>query len=523
MSTKMSRRGFLAAGSSAALAARVRAEGLSSPLEDGALMKPNILIIHGDQHRMECLGAYGNNEIRTPHIDGIAEDGVVFEQSFCPFPVCTPSRYSLLSGLYVHQHRGWDNHCTLPPGTPTFPSILRASGYRTKAVGKMHFTPTYLDVGFDEMELSEQDGPGRLDDDYHRELRAEGLIDAVDLMDQVQQYRKQAPPEYWATFGALLSDLPDAWHSTQWIGDRAVAALEGWTGGGNLLMAGFVKPHHPFDPPRDMAHAYEPGKLTLLPGWTPECFAHDLELHQGYFPHKDLTEAHIKRATAYYYATIEHMDLQVGRMLEVLRRKGLYEKTLIIYTSDHGEYMGYHHLLLKGNYLYDPLARVPLIIKAPGAPSPGRRKALVNNVDVTTTIIRAAGCEPAEAMSGRDLLSGFPEVPYVFSEARNGRQAMARSATGKLLLGDGAGISHFYDLERDPLEQVNRFESPACREEIDAMRQAILTWRPFENLPGTFLDENAPIINRPNVPDRHDDHRREMQEYFQSKMSAYLG
>src|SRR5258706_6862802 len=104
--------------------------------------------------------------------------------TFCTFPVCTPSRYSLLSGLPVHEHQGWDNHCTLPPGTPTFASVLRQAGYATKAVGKMHFSPTYLDVGFAEMELSEQDGPGRWDDDYHRYLRQFGLMDANDLEDQ---------------------------------------------------------------------------------------------------------------------------------------------------------------------------------------------------------------------------------------------------------------------------------------------------------------------------------------------------
>ena len=124
--------------------------------------KINVLIIHADQHRMECLGAYGNTDIRTPNIDVLAAEGVRYENSFCPYPVCTPSRYSLLCGQYVHQHRGWDNHCTLAPEIPTFPKLLRDAGYKTQAIGKMHFTPTYLDVGFDKMTLSEQDGPGPL-------------------------------------------------------------------------------------------------------------------------------------------------------------------------------------------------------------------------------------------------------------------------------------------------------------------------------------------------------------------------
>jgi arylsulfatase A-like enzyme len=130
-------------------------------------MAPNILILHADQHRYDCLGAYGNPNVQTPSIDALAADGIRFENSFCPFPVCTPSRYSLLSSQYVRQHLGWTNHCTVPPGIPTFPRLLRDAGYRTKAVGKMHFTPTYLDVGFEEMLLAEQDGPGRFDDDYH--------------------------------------------------------------------------------------------------------------------------------------------------------------------------------------------------------------------------------------------------------------------------------------------------------------------------------------------------------------------
>ncbi len=187
--------------------------------------RPNILIIHADQHRTDCLGAYGNPDIQTPHIDALARDGRRFDNSFCPFPVCTPSRYSFLSGQYVRQHGGWTNHCTLASGIPTFPKVLRDAGYLTAAVGKMHFTPTYLDVGFQHMELAEQDGPGRYDDDYHRWLMAEGHCDRIDLMDQVREYRQHAPQAYWDTMGALPSDLDEAHHSTTWIANRAMDTL----------------------------------------------------------------------------------------------------------------------------------------------------------------------------------------------------------------------------------------------------------------------------------------------------------
>ena len=133
-------------------------------------MTPNVLIIQADQFRADCFGAAGHPDVRTPHLDRLAGDGVRYRNAYCTFPVCTPSRYSLLSGLHVRQHAGWTNRCTLAPGIDTFPRALRRAGYRTAAVGKMHFTPTYLDVGYDRLELAEQDGPGRYDDDYHREL-----------------------------------------------------------------------------------------------------------------------------------------------------------------------------------------------------------------------------------------------------------------------------------------------------------------------------------------------------------------
>jgi arylsulfatase A-like enzyme len=169
--------------------------------------RPNILLIHADQHRIDCLGAYGNQEVRTPNLDALAADGVTYPNSFCTFPVCTPSRYSLITGLYVHQHLGWTNHCTLPSGIPMFPKILREAGYRTAAVGKMHFTPTYLDVGFEDMCLSEQNGLGRYDDDYHRWLMAEGLCPGLDFMDQEREFRGNATEEYWDNVGAMESDL----------------------------------------------------------------------------------------------------------------------------------------------------------------------------------------------------------------------------------------------------------------------------------------------------------------------------
>jgi len=479
--------------------------------------KPNILIIHADQHRWDCLGINNNKDIKTPNIDGLAKDGVLYKNSFCPFPVCTPSRYSLITGLYVHQHMGTTNHCTIPEMLDTFPKILKKSGYKTKAVGKMHFTPTYLDVGFDDMELSEQDGPGRHDDDYHRWLREKGLVDGIDLMDQVKEFRDQAPQAYWDAFGAIVSDLDEAHHSTTWIGNKALETIEDWQIEGNLLMVGFIKPHHPFDPPAPWDKLYDPKELTLLPGWEEEISEMDLNFHSGYFPNQLLNEERLKEVMAYYYASISQIDQYIGRIVEVMKKKGIYDNTMIIYTSDHGDYMGHRHRLLKGGYLYDSLAKVPLIIKYPEGRFAGTvSEALVNNIDISVTILNQAGCKPGKLMSGMDLTVDTEGHNFIFAES--GLQYMVRNKKRKLLLCQEPSKSQFFDLEKDPLEKINLFNVPEYQEEVIAFTKALANWKLFEARTPPYLNYNASVISKENVPQRDDNHLKESMEYFRKMM-----
>jgi arylsulfatase A-like enzyme len=514
----MNRRDFLATSATALAAAGGASAAWAQEDQMPEPEQPNILIIHTDQQRWDSLGAYGHPDLRSPNIDQLAREGVRFDNHFCPYPVCTPSRYSLLSGQYVHGHQGWSNYCTLATDIPTFPRALRDAGYKTKAVGKMHFTPTYLDVGFEEMTLSEQDGPGRWEDDYHRMLMAEGLVDRNDLEDQRREYREHAPEEYWESFGALVSNLPEEFHSTRWIADRAVETLEGWGAGGHLLMTGFIKPHHPFDPPASWKDAYDPDKLTLTPGWIEACLPRDLAMNPGYFPHEKLTEPVLRKAMAYYYATISQLDAEVGRMLDVLRRKGLYDKTLIVFTSDHGEYLGFHHLLLKGNYMYDPLVKVPLIIRYPGATAAGSvESSLVSNVDVAPTLLKAAGVAVPETMAGIDLAKGDTGREVVFAENRAGQHVMARSKSHKLILTAGEMPPLFFDLAADPLEMVDLFDSGEQADTREQLAAAIQDWRAPSEMQRAHLDTNARQIDQPNVPAPGSE--KAVSTYFKEKMA----
>lgn len=484
---------------------------------------PDVLVIYTDQFRFDCLGVMGNPDVETPHLDALAKDGVLFRNSFCAWPVCTPSRYSLLSGQYVHQHGGRSNRATLHPTTATFPRILRGRGYATMATGKMHFTPPYLDVGFDRLLLSEQNGRGRFVDDYHRYLRDRGLVDAVDLIDQEREHRNTASVEYWSAFGAQVSDLPEAHHSTTWIGNRAVEAIGAWTDKRQLLMAGFIKPHHPFDPPAPWHEKYDPAKLTVLPGWTDEPLPHDTALSRGYFDNRTLTKPALRRVMAYYYATISQIDAQVGRMIAALKRAGRYDNTLIVFTADHGEYLGFHHLLLKANHMYDPLIKVPLIVKFPRQRLASTRcDELVSTVDVTTTILRQAGAAPARTMMGRDLFpiaaGRQPGRTYVFAQSARG--FMVRSRTRKLLLQREPRPSLMFDLEKDPLEMRNLYDDPAHAADRRALTETLARWHLFDAPRPLYVNPAENEIDQPNVPRDRPAAEQEMRRFIREKMQA---
>jgi arylsulfatase A-like enzyme len=487
--------------------------------------RPNVLLIHADQHRFDCLGAMGHPDVKTPHLDALARDAVLFRNSFCTWPVCTPSRYSLLSGLYVRQHGGRSNRATLPPGTATFASLLRSAGYETAAVGKMHFMPAYLDLGFDRLFLAEQNGRGRLVDDYHRYLKERGLIDSIDLIDQEQPYRGRAPDEYWKSFGAGPSNLPEEHHSTTWIGARAMDLLAGWNGARTgLLMVGFIKPHHPFDPPKPWDTIYQPDALTILPGWTDAPPPADLA-PRGYFDNRTLTEPALRRVMAHYYATISQLDAQVGRMVAELKRKGLYDDTLVVYTADHGEFLGFHHLLLKGNHMYDPLIKVPLIIKFPRGRHAGMvSETLVSAVDVAATILQEAGLPIATDMRGQALdpiLNGSrPGRTRVFAE--DGSTTMVRSRTRKLLYSSRPRGSLFFDLETDPLELKNLADDPTRQKEIQDLKESLLHWFQTETIREPYLDLNARQIRQPNVPADRGVAEEAMEQYIDSEMRKRL-
>jgi arylsulfatase A-like enzyme len=425
--------------------------------------QPNIIFVLSDQHRWNCAGFNGNLDVRTPNLDSLAAHGLNFPQTICQYPLCVPSRMTLLTGQYPDTHGVHDNRDVLPVDAATFPRILQGGGYQTAAIGKMHFTPARAAYGFDVMRLAEQDGPGRHEDDYHAWLQEEGVWDDVDWWDQVD--REKAPPEYWDTFGAMTSNLSERHHSTTWIGNQAVRYIQE-AKAPFFLWVGFIKPHHPFDPPAEWAESYDPDALTLPLDWRCPVPEEDVR-HGGHFDLRTMDEKRFRRVLANYYATISHMDHQIGRILATLNARG-HTNNVVVYSSDHGDYMGQHGLIVKGKaQLYDSVLRVPLVIAGVTGQRRGETDpALGQLTDLAPTFLDAAGLTVPDTMEGKSLLPqlqrrGEPLRAVAYSQ-RDGLR-VARGYRYKWVESGQDAFRALYDLQRDPGEFHNLRDDPRHR------------------------------------------------------------
>ena len=481
--------------------------------QDAPARQPNVVIILTDQQRWDTISAHGNDVIHTPNLDRLAEQSLDFDNAFCTAPLCTPSRLSLLTGLYPHQHLGTENRVTLPPGLPTLASELRDAGYDTAAVGKMHFTPTRADVGFERLTLAEQDGDGRFEDDYHSELVAAGFLDDLDLVDQRAEYRARAGDQYWESFGAAESSVPERWHSTTWIGDQAVDEIGSWSGTRkpHLLAVGFIKPHHPFDPPSRWLAEYDPDLMPLTEGWTPALSEVDAAYGPRYLRDESLTVETLQNVIAHYYASISHLDAHVGRILDAIESSGEGSNTIIVFTSDHGDFLGYHHMLLKHGPPYDPIVKVPLLIRMlDGHSAPGRRSDLVSLVDVMPTVLRACGVDSRNALPGQDLAAGPSGRDVVFSSTAEG-YLMVRTTTTKLIITPPGESDLYFDLLEDP----NELDPLPAGEDTLNLRAKALSWLLHEARAPFHVDTHARTV--PSETARSARIQRRMREKFNER------
>ncbi len=450
--------------------------------------RPHLVLITSDQQRYDAAGFMGNPVVRTPTLDALAGRGAVLENAYCSVPVCVPSRASIVSGWYGRQW-GWGRPVSawIPEDHPTLPRVLAGAGYRTVAVGKMHFQPMRRSHGFERMILCEHGNlEDYLHDDYHPWLHAQGYYDYHELW-QLPSRFPAAPAVFREHLQAMASPVPDALYHSTWIADRAVEQIEQHPAGTPLfLWVSFLKPHHPFDPPHPWQLLYtpgdmplpdrDPGRTDLLPPLARQAL--DGRLEHGAFDLSFLDEGLLRRITAYYYASITHLDACVGRVLAALERRGMAADAAVAFTSDHGEWLGHRNKLFKsgGNVLlYDDLARVPCVLAVPGGRGM-RLRPPVGLVDIAPTFAELAGAAVPPAWAGRSWLpllrgdeSGTPRC--ALTEGTGGGKAiMLREGDLKYIRDPRAPVEQLFDLTADPGERYNRFADAAYADALTHMR-----------------------------------------------------
>jgi arylsulfatase A-like enzyme len=364
----------------------------------------NILFLFTDQLRYDAIGANGNKFVQTPNLDALAADSVVFDYCLTPSPVCVPARLSLLSGRYpARTGCNANNKQTKYPGDGLY-GALTAAGLRSCNVGKMHNSrDLYGPMGFSERHTQEEMSNPL--DDYTKFILSSPYKNVFD-------YNGIRSEMYYVP---QVSQLPSEAHPTQWVADRSLEFIDSLKEGEKFfLFSSFIHPHPPFCPPAPWNKLYR--RESIPAPFVPENYKDFKPMMTPSFDCENLgiTEKAAKRLKNYYYACVSFVDYQVGRIISALKEKGLYDDTVIVFSSDHGEFLGDYSNFGKRSML-EPAVHVPLMMKIPGT-APCRRDDLCSLVDVAPTLMSLEGIGYADdEFDGIDLFSDT-EREFVFSQ-----------------------------------------------------------------------------------------------------------
>ncbi len=456
MTSHLTRRRFV--GTAAALAAQRL---------PAAEARPNILWICTDQQRWDTIRSLGNEHIRTPHLDRLVASGVAFENAYCQSPICTPSRAGFLTGMYPSAVHGCMNGNDLWDGAaPLVTKTLADAGYDCGLAGKFH-----LSGAQGRIEPRVEDGYRIFHWSHHPH---DDWPEGHAYIDWLESKGKDYDSIY-----KRLGYIPTELHQTTWCADRAIDFMNESRSKPWLFSLNCFDPHSPFDPPQEWLDHYPeadmPGPLFRESDLAAQERLKDVAFQR---PPRRPEEMNAKSYQAKYYAMIELIDHNVGRMLDALEESGQLRNTVVIFTSDHGETLGDHGLLLKGCRFYESLVHVPLVISWPGRFEEGlRSKALVELTDLAPTLLELAGLGVPGSMHGRPLTailkgesSPARHREFVRSEcyrALAGVQSfgtMLRSERYKQVVYHGHGLGELFDLEADPGEFDNLWDDQRMAE-----------------------------------------------------------
>lgn len=398
----------------------------------------HVLILFTDQQRKDTIGAYGNPHVQTPNLDALAADSVVFERCYTSSPVCAPARFSIFSGQYCNRNGNNNNNPDHVYSGNGFYSRFTEEGYRSCCIGKMHHTvDLYGSMGFEKRITQEE--LAHPEDDYTKFIREKHPT--------VFDYHGMRSEMYYVP---QISQLPQADHPTQWIGDHAVDYIRNFDKEDSMfLMASFIHPHPPFAPPAPWQKLFREDPPAPF---VPE--KEDMDTFKGMIgkgascERLQISPQDMLRQKNFYYACVSFVDYQVGRIIEALKEKGMYEDTMIIFTSDHGDMMGDFGAVGKRN-MTDCVSNVPLIIHDPRR-EPGRRTDPCSLVDLAPTLFNYGGIayEAAE-FDGLDLF-GERQHTHVFSQYNCGETGVYMVTDGQTKLVYQAAEDKYYYFDSMP-------------------------------------------------------------------------
>lgn len=472
--------------------------------------RPNILLITSDQQHWDTLGVT-NPRIQTPALDRLAHEGTRFNRAYCNNPVCTPSRSTIITGLYPSWHGAWTIGVKLPEDVPTVGQIFSGQGYDTTLVGKAHFHPlasapgsesiechpTLRDLnfwrgfhgpwyGFDHVETARMHTNENLvGGHYAIWMEEQGLKNWADyFLPLPEEKREYKSSRSWR--------LPQEFHYSTWTARRTIANIERSVKADRpfFLWSSFHDPHPaymapaPWDAmyrPQDMRPGtHTPGEFDAMPPHfamtrQPESDWSIYEEPGGHMRHgfchhlRDPEE--LRRDVATYFGMISFMDQQIGRILDSLDRLGIAENTLVVFSTDHGHFIGQHGLTAKGAFHYEDMLRLPFLVRWPGeVPAGATSDSLQALIDLPETFLAACGLAIPGQMQGVNQL-----------EVWRGRAAAARDHVlvenrhqpttvhlrtyiderYKMTIYRDKPYGEFFDLREDPGEMHNRWDAPS--------------------------------------------------------------
>ncbi len=432
--------------------------------------KPNIILITTDQQRFDTIAALGNESIITPHLDWMCDNGIVFTSAYSDAPVCIPARATIMTGRHGYHQDLCENTGRKMPRVLgeqlTIPKILGANGYQTKSIGKMHFHPSRACYGFDSMEIS---------DNYYRKMG--------------KQSERGVPSNHGLPQSSLTPVIStvDATNSiTQWTMDQSVDFIETRDPTRPFfLWTSFSKPHPPLDPPREYWDLYNhieipdatTGDWSDNPDETPQSM---METTYLLTMAQRQNKMQIREAKRAYYACITQIDYTIGALIASLVDEGIRDNTWIVFTSDHGEMLGDHHMGGK-EVFQEGSAHIPMFVVPPlnNDSMPYFGKVCDKTVclaDVLPTILDMADIEVPETVDGFSLMDQFNDKEgrdYLIGQCKN--TYMVKTDEYKYIFYSEGGDDLLFDMKNDPSETVNLSKKAEFKKEVCELRKKLLT------------------------------------------------